>query len=113
MMKARLDTVLCSHRREEVEGPVCPPNPPPHVGGYAAWALIAVFLISAVALHAADFTSWPAGASPQEIGRRVAEKFAASPHGNFGRTNPPTHITYPETCAWYGALTFAKAVGDP
>ena len=50
--------------------------------------------------------------SPQEIGKRVAEHFAAGPHGNFGRTNPPAHITYPEVCTWYGALTFAKAAGD-
>ena len=59
-----------------------------------------------------EFSSWPKGSSPQEIGKRVAERFVASPHGKFGRTNPPTHITYPETCAWYGALTFAKVSGD-
>src|SRR5262249_4440436 len=59
-----------------------------------------------------EFTSWPKGSSPQEIGQRVAERFVASPHGNFGRTNPPAHITYPETCTWYGALTFAKVSGD-
>jgi rhamnogalacturonyl hydrolase YesR len=55
---------------------------------------------------------WPAGTSPQEIGKRVAARFVASPHPNFGRTNPPNSITYPETCAWYGALTFAKVTGD-
>jgi rhamnogalacturonyl hydrolase YesR len=59
-----------------------------------------------------EFSSWPKGSSPQEIGKRVAERFVASPHGNFGRTNSPTHITYPETCTWYGALTFAKVSGD-
>jgi unsaturated rhamnogalacturonyl hydrolase len=62
--------------------------------------------------RAGDFDSWPAGDSPREIGKRVAEHFAAGPHGNFGRTNPPAHITYPEVCTWYGALTFAKAAGD-
>jgi unsaturated rhamnogalacturonyl hydrolase len=61
---------------------------------------------------AGDFDSWPSGDSPKEIGKRVAEHFAASPHGNFGRTNPPARITYPEVCTWYGALTFAKAAGD-
>ena len=59
------------------------------------------------------FASWPPGESPQEIGKRVAERFVPRPHGNFGRTNPPTYITYPETCTWYGALTFAKAANDP
>ena len=55
-----------------------------------------------------DFKSWPRGASPREVGKRVAERFAASPHFNFMRPTPPRNITYPETCAWYGALTFAK-----
>jgi rhamnogalacturonyl hydrolase YesR len=59
-----------------------------------------------------NFDSWPAGSSPKEIGKRVAEHYVLSPYGNFGRTNPPAHISYPETCTWYGALTFAKVTGD-
>lgn len=58
------------------------------------------------------FDSWPAGSSPEIIGKRVSERFIASPHPNFGRTNPPNSITYPETCTWYGALTFAKLSGN-
>jgi rhamnogalacturonyl hydrolase YesR len=52
------------------------------------------------------FANWPAGDSPKEIGKRVAERFVTSPHV---RTNT---IIYPETCTWYGALTFAKLAGD-
>jgi unsaturated rhamnogalacturonyl hydrolase len=83
--------------------------------------ITAVLLVAAAAAGCAGvkskpvvqhFGSWPAGASPQEIGKRVAERFVASPHPNFGRTNPPNSITYPETCTWYGALTFAKLAGD-
>lgn len=59
-----------------------------------------------------DFKNWPKGTSPQEIGKRVAERFIATPHTNFNRTTPPKVITYPETCTWYGALTFAKVTGD-
>ena len=62
--------------------------------------------------QAGTLDSWPAGSSPQEIGKRVAEHFVVSPHGNFGRTTPPRFITYPETCTWYGALTFAKVSRD-
>ena len=54
-----------------------------------------------------DFGPWPPGTSPQEIGRRVAERFVASPHQNYGRPTPPRTITYPEVCTWYGALVFA------
>lgn len=59
-----------------------------------------------------DLTNFPAGASPKEVGKRVAERFVASPHPNFGRPGIPNRITYPEVCAWYGALTFAQVTGD-
>lgn len=59
-----------------------------------------------------EFRNWPPGTSPTEVGKRVAERFAATPHTNFGRSAPPDHITYPESVAWYGALTFAQLSGD-
>lgn len=48
------------------------------------------------------FATWPAGKSPAEVGRRVAENFVARP---FQR--PTAFIIYPEVCAWYGGLTLA------
>ena len=59
-----------------------------------------------------EFKKWPAGGSPQEIGKRVAERLIAVPHSNFSRPGPPPFITYPEVVTWYGALTFAKLSGD-
>jgi len=59
-----------------------------------------------------DPASWPKGASPREIGTRVAARFVESPHQNFGRPGPPQRITYPEVCTWYGSLMFAEAGGD-
>ncbi len=56
----------------------------------------------------AYFGNWPDGASPEAVGTRVTERFITSPHPNFGSKNPPNDITYPESCTWYGALTFAK-----
>ena len=50
---------------------------------------------------------WPAGTSPAEIGRRVAENFAARA---FER--PTGFIIYPEVCAWYGSLAVAQLTGD-
>ncbi|MBT1699402.1 glycoside hydrolase family 88 protein [Fulvivirgaceae bacterium PWU4] len=60
----------------------------------------------------ADLKQWPKGASPLEVGQRVAARFIATPHPNFGRPTPPKTITYPEVCTWYGALTFAKESKD-
>jgi len=60
----------------------------------------------------AEFKNWPKGSSPTEIGKRVADRFIVTPHTNFNRPTPPRTITYPETCTWYGALTFAKVTND-
>jgi unsaturated rhamnogalacturonyl hydrolase len=59
-----------------------------------------------------DLGPWPANGSPQEIGKRVAQRFVES--GRQRSTSPgyTDHIIYPEVCAWYGALTFAKVTND-
>lgn len=59
-----------------------------------------------------EFSNWPAGSSPTEVGKRVADRFLDTPHTNFGRNTSPDHITYPESVTWYGALTFAQLGGD-
>ncbi len=75
--------------------------------------LIGCVLFPGTALKAGEkiepFRNWPAGDSPREIGNRVAGRFLATPHTNFGHSTPPSHITYPEVATWYGALTFAQA----
>jgi rhamnogalacturonyl hydrolase YesR len=53
-----------------------------------------------------EFTGWPAGASPAEVGKRVAEHFVGTPSHGPGRG------AYPEVCTWYGALTFAQLTAD-
>ena len=58
-----------------------------------------------------DFTHWPAGTSPTEIGQRVAENFAARPFQ--WQTDPKRkYVIYPEVCAWYGSLEVARLTGD-
>jgi len=80
----------------------------------AAWQIIAAMgcATSKKAGSNAYLTNFPKGATPQEIGRRVAYHFVATPHSNFNRITPPKVITYPETCTWYGALEFAKLTND-
>jgi len=62
--------------------------------------------------QSADLKNWPKGSSPQEVGIRVAERFIATPHTNFNRPTPPSRISYPEICTWYGALKFARETKD-
>jgi len=58
-----------------------------------------------------DFTNWPTGTSPQEVGKRVAENFVTR---NFQFETDPKNksIVYPEVCAEYGALEVAQLTGD-
>lgn len=60
---------------------------------------------SFVSAQEINFANWPAGSSPQDVGKRLAENFVTSPHQN-------ANITYREVGAWYGALTFAQVSGD-
>ena len=59
-----------------------------------------------------EFTSWPAGTSPQEIGKRVAERYVSQDYLNLRREKPGKTIIYPEVCTWYGALQFAQLTND-
>src|ERR1700719_3922663 len=82
------------------------------------WCTLIVFVAIKLALPAhaqkrpKDLRNWPAGASPAEIGKRVADRLLATPHFNFGKPDPPSQITYPEVATWYGALTFAQVSRD-
>jgi len=60
--------------------------------------------------QSAYFSKWPAGASPQEVGKRVAEKFMARPFEYA--EGKREYVIYPEICAWYGSLTVARLIKD-
>jgi rhamnogalacturonyl hydrolase YesR len=63
------------------------------------------------AAQPAEFATWPAGASPTEVGHRIAENFLPRPFQ--WQTNPKRKLViYPEVCAWYGSMTYAGLVGD-
>src|SRR5436309_10977399 len=56
------------------------------------------------------FTNWPAGTSPQEVGKRVAENFVTRKlEVEEGKRKS---VIYPEVCAWYGSLTVAQLTND-
>lgn len=80
-----------------------------------ALAFVLVFvLLSAVGARARTkpgyFGKWPAGASPREVGKRVAENFAArSFEFEQGKRK---YVIYPEVCAWYGSLLVARLTKD-
>jgi unsaturated rhamnogalacturonyl hydrolase len=57
------------------------------------------------------FQNWPEGATPKEIGKRVAENFVVRKFDY--ETNPRReYVIYPEVCTWYGGLNVAKLIGD-
>ncbi len=83
-------------------------------------AVLSPLLSAAIALLAAtgnssadDFADWPKGASPAEVGKRIAENII--PRKFRYETNPAKAsigVIYPEVIAWYGALTVAKLTDD-
>jgi len=80
---------------------------------FSLCALI-VILISDADCHLiaqqAVFGQWPAGTSPQEVGKRVAENFLARPlEYTQGKRE---FVIYPEVCGWYGSLTVADLSKD-
>ena len=72
------------------------------------------FVLSIGTLTAAGqseyFNNWPAGTSPKEIGKRLAENFAKRDF-EF-QSGKRQFVIYPEACAWYGSLNVAKEIGD-
>jgi rhamnogalacturonyl hydrolase YesR len=76
--------------------------------------LMSGMLITLTGVHATAqsnyFRKWPAGTSPQVIGKRVAENFIAR-QLEFAQGKRP-YVIYPEVCAWYGSLTVARLTKD-
>ena len=71
-----------------------------------AGAIVLAFALRGFGQGAGYFTDWPKGASPQEVGKSLAEHFVTSPH-QYSET-----INYSEVATWYGALTFAQLTHD-
>jgi len=70
-----------------------------------------------------NLVDFPEGYSPIEIGQKLTNRFITVDYstnrtnkvnysfwGNIYSTNTPDHVTYPDVCAWLGALWFADAV---
>ena len=70
--------------------------------------ILIMFLLLISGTHGyTQLNKWPKGASPEEVGKKVSNRFIQSAHGKYN-TNDKAHIPYFEVCTWYGALTFAK-----
>ena len=73
-------------------------------------SIISLFILCAslpATARQINFGKWDKGFSPLEVGDKVAARYAATSFTDFGLKLPATHITYPEACAWFGALKFA------
>jgi len=79
-------------------------------GRRIAGGLAAIYLLAGTVAMAQTgqeyFSNWPAGTSPQEVGKALAEHFVTSPH-QYTAT-----LHYSEGVTWYGALTFSQLTHD-
>lgn len=72
----------------------------------------ACLMVSSLQAQEYNLTKFPKGSTPLEVGNRIANKFIVTPHTRFGNPRAekaPNYITYPDACAWLGALWFGKA----
>ena len=82
-------------------------------------ATLTVLSLTPVARADDYFKNWPAGTSPREVGKRIAENWVARDFEfeqmvtQNGVQKPRRQfVIYPEVCAWYGALTVAQLTKD-
>ncbi len=79
----------------------------------ASAVLVPALWLEPASQHIAAFRDWPDGASPQVVGKRVAENFIVRPfRAQSDATKASSGIIYPEVCAWYGALSVAQLSRD-
>lgn len=73
-------------------------------------ALLGLVFLACNSVSAAPASSfsgdWPSGASPQEVGTRVAKNFLERKF-DFQTNQRRKYVIYPEVCAWYGSLRVA------
>lgn len=73
-------------------------------------ALLGLVFLACNSVFAAPASSfsgdWPSGASPQEVGTRVAKNFLERKF-DFQTNQRRKYVIYPEVCAWYGSLRVA------
>src|SRR6186713_1358434 len=72
--------------------------------------LLATTLFITPAFGQEYFGNWPAGSSPRELGKRLAENWVKRDFEFQGGKRQ--FLIYPEACAWYGALSTAKLLKD-
>lgn len=62
-----------------------------------------------------DLKKFPEGCDPKEIGIKLTERYLQTPHsfwGNVSSDKKVTLVTYPDVCAWLGALWFTQSVKE-
>lgn len=62
-----------------------------------------------------NLTVFPEGCDPHEVGKKLTKRFVEVTYSYWGNINSnykPDHVTYPDACAWLGALWFADEVKD-
>ena len=73
---------------------------------HALAGLMIVGLAGVATAQKKEFTNWPAGTSPQEVGKKIVTDMLP----RWIPTKPSVH--YAEDSTWYSALEFAKLTND-
>lgn len=77
--------------------------------------LLCLLAVSVNAQNSYDLKNFPRGSQPQEIGKKLVDRYLQTPHshwGNIDGKHKTTLITYPDVYTWLGSLWFTKATKD-
>lgn len=80
------------------------------LGTFTFAVIVAAGLAGQAVGQSADLKKWPAGASPKEVGKLLAENWAKRDF-EF-QSGKRQFLIYPEVCTWYGALNVAESTKD-
>jgi len=79
----------------------------------ATTLLLLVLTFSVGNAQEVNLKKFPKGCTPIEVGQKLAQRYISEPFRNFDAIKtPPSEVTYPEVCTWYGALKFAGVTKD-
>jgi len=79
------------------------------------FALLFVFSTQLSFAQSYDLKKFPEGCEPEFIGKKLTERYLQTPHSHWGNINSEhkvTFVTYPDVCAWLGALWFTQSIKD-
>lgn len=81
-----------------------------NISVFLATTIFILAVVIQIPAQSKYFSNWPAGSSPEEMGKRLAENWVKRDFEY--QSGKRQYLIYPEVCTWYGALNVAEELKD-